>query len=78
MFTFHAMNVHKISDFSRGLYKPPGILYDKGTLYIKKVMQMVYQLILGPAAPQAVANALAGGQVINLCDRNLDFSAICL
>lgn len=79
MFTFHATFVHKICDFSPGLYKPPGILYDKGTLHIKKVMQMVYQLIFSPTGgTQAVANALAGGQVIDLCDRSVDFSAVTL
>lgn len=38
---------------------------------------MVYQLIFSPTGgTQAVANALAGGQVVDLCDRSLDFSAV--
>ena len=40
---------------------------------------MVYQLIFSPTGgTQAVANALAGGQVIDLCDRSMDFSAVTL
>lgn len=40
---------------------------------------MVYQLLFSPTGgTQAVANALAGGQVIDLCDRSMDFSAVTL
>lgn len=40
---------------------------------------MVYQLIFSPTGgTQAVANALSGGQVVDLTDRNFDFSSVAL
>lgn len=40
---------------------------------------MVYQLIFSPTGgTQAVTNALSGGRVIDLTDRNFDFSAVTL
>lgn len=40
---------------------------------------MVYQLLFSPTGgTQAVAGALTGGQVIDLTDRNFDFSAVTL
>ena len=40
---------------------------------------MVYQLIFSPTGgTQAVANALAGGRVIDLTDRHFDFSSVAL
>ena len=45
----------------------------------KKATQMVYQLIFSPTGgTQAVAAALAGGQMVDLCDRSLDFDAVAL
>ena len=36
---------------------------------------MVYQLIFSPTGgTQAVAAALAGGQMVDLCDRSLDLT----